>query len=34
MGDADCTYDFRRLAPFVDRFEQGYEYIMGSRWKG
>jgi glycosyltransferase involved in cell wall biosynthesis len=34
MGDADCTYDFRRLAPFVDRFREGYEYVMGSRWKG
>ena len=34
MGDADCTYDFRRLAPFVERFKDGYEYVMGSRWKG
>jgi glycosyltransferase involved in cell wall biosynthesis len=34
MGDADCTYDFRELKPFVDRFREGYEYVMGSRWKG
>ena len=34
MGDADCTYDFRLLAPFVEKFQQGYEYVMGSRWKG
>jgi glycosyltransferase involved in cell wall biosynthesis len=34
MGDADCTYDFRRLAPFVERFRDGYEYVMGSRWLG
>ncbi len=34
MGDADCTYDFRRLGPFVERFQEGYEYVMGSRWKG
>jgi glycosyltransferase involved in cell wall biosynthesis len=34
MGDADCTYDFRRLAPFVEEFREGAEYIMGSRWKG
>jgi glycosyltransferase involved in cell wall biosynthesis len=34
MGDADCTYDFRQLLPFVERFEQGYEFVMGSRWKG
>jgi glycosyltransferase involved in cell wall biosynthesis len=34
MGDADCTYDFRRLAPFVERFRAGDEFVMGSRWKG
>jgi glycosyltransferase involved in cell wall biosynthesis len=34
MGDADCTYDFRRLAPFVERFRDGHEFVMGSRWKG
>lgn len=34
MGDADCTYDFRLLEPFVDAFHEGYEYVMGSRWKG
>ncbi len=34
MGDADCTYDFRRLAPFVERFRAGDEFVMGSRWAG
>jgi glycosyltransferase involved in cell wall biosynthesis len=34
MGDADCTYDFRRLAPFVDKLREGYEFVMGSRWRG
>ena len=34
MGDADCTYDFRRLAPFIDAMRSGTEYAMGSRWKG
>jgi hypothetical protein len=34
MGDADCTYDFRRLRPFVERFQAGDEYVMGSRWQG
>jgi len=34
MGDADCTYDFRQLAGFVEKFKAGYEFIMGSRWKG
>ena len=34
MGDADCTYDFRALAPFVAAMRSGTEYAMGSRWKG
>ncbi|MGD1056242.1 MAG: glycosyltransferase family 2 protein [Solirubrobacteraceae bacterium] len=34
MGDADCTYDFRHLKPFVDSFHDGYKFVMGSRWKG
>jgi glycosyltransferase involved in cell wall biosynthesis len=34
MGDADCTYDFRNLKPFVDSFRAGYEYVMGSRFRG
>ncbi|MFN0029660.1 MAG: glycosyltransferase family 2 protein [Acidimicrobiales bacterium] len=34
MGDADCTYDFRLLKPFVEKFREGYEFVMGSRWKG
>lgn len=34
MGDADCTYDFRELAPMVEALRSGAEYAMGSRWKG
>ncbi len=34
MGDADCTYDFRHLQHFMERFRQGYEFIMGSRFSG
>jgi glycosyltransferase involved in cell wall biosynthesis len=34
MGDADCTYDFRKLGPFIDAMRGGTEYAMGSRWKG
>jgi glycosyltransferase involved in cell wall biosynthesis len=34
MGDCDCTYDFRELADFVGKFRAGYDYIMGSRFKG
>lgn len=34
MGDADCTYDFRNLEPFMESFRNGYEYVMGSRFRG
>lgn len=34
MGDADCTYDFRNLSEFIDGFAAGFEFVMGSRWKG
>ena len=34
MGDCDCTYDFRELAPFVKEFRGGAEYVMGSRFAG
>jgi glycosyltransferase involved in cell wall biosynthesis len=34
MGDADCTYDFRKLAGFVEAMRQGAEFAMGSRWRG
>jgi glycosyltransferase involved in cell wall biosynthesis len=34
MGDADCTYDFREISGFLERFRAGYEFIMGSRFRG
>ena len=34
MGDCDCTYDFREFAPFVEKFRQGAEFVMGSRFRG
>src|SRR5271165_1656408 len=34
MGDADCTYDFRDLGPFMQSFHEGHEYVMGSRFRG
>jgi len=34
MGDCDCTYDFRELAPFVEKFRAGAEFVMGSRFRG
>lgn len=34
MGDADLTYDFRDLSEFIQKFREGYQYIMGSRFRG
>jgi hypothetical protein len=34
MGDADLTYDFREIVPFVQAWKNGAEFIMGSRFKG
>lgn len=34
MGDCDCTYDFREVAPFMEKFQAGCEFIMGSRFRG
>lgn len=34
MGDADCTYDFRELSGFVEKFRGGFEFVMGSRFRG
>jgi glycosyltransferase involved in cell wall biosynthesis len=34
MGDADLTYDFRELTPFVEEFRKGAEFVMGSRFLG
>ncbi|MEJ2153150.1 MAG: glycosyltransferase family 2 protein, partial [Gemmatimonadota bacterium] len=34
MGDADDSYDFANLDPFVDRLRCGFELVMGNRFKG
>jgi glycosyltransferase involved in cell wall biosynthesis len=34
LGDADCTYDFRDIGEFVERFQDGYEFVMGTRLRG
>ena len=34
MGDADCTYDFKEIYKFVNKLDEGYEYVMGTRMKG
>jgi glycosyltransferase involved in cell wall biosynthesis len=34
MGDCDLTYDFRTIKPFIDKLDEGYDFVMGSRFKG
>lgn len=34
VGDADCTYDFRNIEPFLEELRSGKEFVMGSRFKG
>ena len=34
MGDCDLTYDFRELRPFLDKLDEGHDFVMGSRFKG
>ena len=34
MGDADDSYDFERLDPFMERLRAGDALVMGNRFKG
>ena len=34
VGDADDSYDFSNLSPFVDKLRDGYDLVMGNRFKG
>ncbi len=34
MGDADDSYDFSKLDPFLDRLREGAQLVMGNRFKG
>lgn len=34
MGDADDSYDFSRLDPFLERLREGYDLVMGNRFRG
>jgi hypothetical protein len=34
MGDADDSYDFSRLEPFLERLRAGADLVMGNRFKG
>ena len=34
MGDADDSYDFNALLPFLVKLREGYHLVMGKRFKG
>lgn len=34
MGDADDSYDFSQLPRFVAKWREGYDVVMGNRFKG
>ena len=34
MGDSDDSYDFTNLTPFIEKLREGYELVMGNRFKG
>src|SRR4029079_1764289 len=34
MGDADDSYDFSELTPFVEKLREGYDLVMGNRFRG
>ena len=34
MGDSDCSYDFGKLDPFVERLRAGSDLVMGNRFLG
>jgi len=34
MGDADDSYDFTNLGPFLEKLRDGYDLVMGNRFKG
>jgi glycosyltransferase involved in cell wall biosynthesis len=34
MGDADNSYDFSTLEPFIRRLREGYDLVAGNRFKG
>lgn len=34
MGDADCTYDFREISLFIEQLSNGFDLVLGNRFKG
>ncbi len=34
MGDSDDSYDFSAIMPFVEKLREGYDLVMGNRFRG
>lgn len=34
IGDSDDSYDFENLIPFIEKLEQGFDVVIGNRFKG
>jgi Glycosyl transferase family 2 len=34
IGDSDQSYDFSALSPFVEKLRDGYDLVMGNRFRG
>ncbi|HBR55195.1 MAG TPA: dolichol-P-glucose synthetase, partial [Flavobacteriaceae bacterium] len=34
MGDADDSYDFSNMMPYLLKLREGYDLVMGNRFKG
>jgi hypothetical protein len=34
MGDADDSYDFSQLGPFVEKLREGHDLVVGNRFQG
>lgn len=34
MGDADGSYDFSQLKPFLEKLAAGYDLVLGNRFRG
>ncbi len=34
MGDSDDSYDFTNLMPYLEKLREGYDLVMGNRFKG
>ncbi len=34
MADADDSYNLEEIAPFIDKLNEGYDFVMGNRYRG